>query len=86
MLDLFEIGGAKTWMAPEIIQANRLPSRATAYPYPNQKLALADAREDSPFFLSLNGDWDFHLAPRPEEVPAEFIQQSPAPVFAYIFR
>jgi len=74
MLDLFEIGGAKTWMAPEIIQANRLPSRATAYPYPNQKLALADAREDSPFFLSLNGDWDFHLAPRPEEVPAEFIQ------------
>jgi beta-galactosidase len=74
MLDLFEIGGAKSWMAPEIIQANRLPARATAYPYPTSKLALAGARENSPWFLLLNGEWDFHLAPRPEDVPAEFIQ------------
>jgi beta-galactosidase len=79
MLDLLKIGGAKTWMAPEIIQINRLPSRATAYPYPNHRLALANSREASPWFLSLNGEWDFHLAQRPEDVPAEFIQADFAP-------
>ena len=74
MLDLFKIGGAKTWMAPEIIQINRLPARATAYPHPDARAASSKSREDSPWFLSLNGEWDFHLAHRPEEVPAEFIQ------------
>jgi beta-galactosidase len=74
MLDLLKIGGAKTWMAPEIIQANRLPSRATAYPYPDQKLAQGNDRKASPWFLSLDGQWDFHLAQKPEEVPVDFIE------------
>jgi beta-galactosidase len=74
MLDLFKIGGAKSWIAPEIIEANRLPSRATAYPYPDEKRARADAREKSPWFLSLDGDWDFHLAQRPEDVPVDFVR------------
>jgi len=79
MLDLFRIGGDKTWMAPGIIQINRLPMRATAYPYPNGRLALANAREISPWFLPLNGEWDFHLAQRPEDVPVEFIQPNFSP-------
>ena len=74
MLDLLQIGGAKTWMSPEIIQANRLPSRATIYPYPDLKLALRNDRSLSPWFLSLDGAWDFHLAQKPGEVPADFIQ------------
>ena len=45
MLELFKIGGAKSWVAPEFIQANRLPSRATAYPYPNERLAQANVRD-----------------------------------------
>ena len=63
-------------MTPEIIQINRLPSRATAYPYPgSQRLAQGNDREASPWFiLSLDGEWDFHLAQKPEEVPADFIQ------------
>jgi beta-galactosidase len=74
MLDLLKIGGVKTWMAPEIVQTNRLPSRATAYPYPDAKAARTNLREKSPWFLSLNGDWDFHLAHKPEEVPVDFIK------------
>ena len=80
MLDLLRIGGAKTWMTPEIIQINRLPSRATAYPFPNARQAQANAgRETSPWYLPLNGEWDFHLAQKPEDVPAEFIQPDFAP-------
>src|ERR1700722_18523703 len=79
MLDLFKLGGATTWMSPEIIEVNRLPMRATAYPYPDPRLALADVREKSPWYLSLNGDWDFHLAPRPEDVPVDFVTPDFAP-------
>ena len=28
----------------------------------------------SPWFLPLNGEWDFHLAHKPEDVPADFTQ------------
>jgi beta-galactosidase len=73
-LDLLLLGSLKTWMAPEVIQLNRLPMRATAYPFPNEQLALANRREDSPWFCSLNGEWDFHLASCPEEVPGEFVR------------
>jgi beta-galactosidase len=79
MLELFKVGGAKSWVAPELIQANRLPSRATAYPYPNERLAQANVREDSPWFLSLNGEWDFQLFTAPDQAPTDFIQPSFAP-------
>jgi beta-galactosidase len=79
MLDLFKLGGAKTWMAPEILEINRLPMRATAYPFPEGGLALTGVREKSPWYFSLNDEWDFHLAQRPEEVPVEFIRPDFAP-------
>ena len=74
MLTLLQIGGIKSWISPELVQINRLPSRATAYSYPAANKALADKREKSPWYLPLNGEWDFLLAHRPEEVPADFIQ------------
>ena len=79
MLELFKIGGAKSWIAPELIQVNRLPSRATAYPFPNEKLAQAGVREDSPWYVSLNGEWDFQLFEMPEQASADFIQPAFTP-------
>ncbi len=79
MLELFKIGGAKSWIAPEIIQTNRLPSRATAYPFPDEKLAQAAVRENSPWYIPLNGEWDFQLFEMPEQAPADFIQPSFTP-------
>src|SRR4028119_535477 len=73
-MHLFHLGGAKTWTAPEIIQINRLPAKATFFPFPDEQSAQTLNREQSPWFQSLNGDWDFQLAPRPEDVPEEFIQ------------
>ncbi|HEX4140453.1 MAG TPA: glycoside hydrolase family 2 TIM barrel-domain containing protein [Candidatus Methylacidiphilales bacterium] len=79
MLELFKIGGAKSWVAPEIIQANRLPSRATAYPFPDEKLAQAAVRENSPWFIPLDGEWDFQLFEMPAQAPADFIQPAFTP-------
>jgi beta-galactosidase len=73
--DLLFLGGAKSWMAPEIVQINRLPARATFSSFPTSEEALRH-REDSPWFQSLNGTWAFHLAERPEEVDAAVLQPS----------
>jgi len=79
MLELFKIGGAQSWVAPELIQVNRLPSRATAYPFPNEQLAQSGVREASPWYVSLDGEWDFQLFEKPELAPADFIRPEFAP-------
>ena len=34
--------------------------------------AKATRREQSPFYLSLNGDWDYHWPPKPTDMPDGF--------------
>jgi beta-galactosidase len=71
---MLQVGGARTWVAPEINQFNRLPARATAYTFPDAASALTQDRQQSPWFKLLNGTWNFQLAPCPEAVPEAFIQ------------
>jgi len=73
-VQLLQIGGAKTRMAPELVQINRLPAKATYFTFPDDHSARSVDRTQSPWFQSLNGTWDFHLAARPEDVPEAFIQ------------
>ena len=70
--DLFIHGSTRSWMHPETIQLGRLPARATLTPYPD--VESVKARGASPWVLSLNGDWRFTLAPRPEAAPDGFAQ------------
>ena len=37
----------------------RLPARTTLVPYPDAASALANERGASPWYLCLNGEWDF---------------------------
>ena len=76
-MELLQIGARKTWMAPEIVQINRLPMRATLASFPDFESARNGA--DSRNVQSLNGDWDFHLAPRPESVDAGFVDEAFTP-------
>lgn len=70
--DLLELGALKTWIAPECVSLNRVPMRATTYPFPDEASALQRDREASPWYQSLNGQWQFRMASRPEEVtPAD---------------
>ncbi|MBL4574560.1 MAG: DUF4981 domain-containing protein, partial [Opitutaceae bacterium] len=61
---------ARPWEQPELTSLNRLPMRATLYPYAKASEALKGEYAKSPWFRSLNGSWDFKLYPRPEAVPA----------------
>jgi beta-galactosidase len=72
---LLEIGGRKTWEMPHLTSINKLPPHATAIPFPSPLFALSREREASPWFHSLNGFWDFKLAPRPGDVTDELISQ-----------
>jgi beta-galactosidase len=71
---MYGFGGAegRTWESPECVGIGRLPSRSPLVPFPDSDAALADDRERSPWFQSLNGDWKFTLCPRPEASPEDF--------------
>ncbi|MFN8459908.1 MAG: glycoside hydrolase family 2 TIM barrel-domain containing protein [Anaerolineae bacterium] len=62
------------WENPQLTGRNREPAHATLMPYPDEALALAGERYDSPFCRLLNGSWQFHLAPNPAAAPANFFQ------------
>ena len=56
------------WQKPELTALNRLPSRATLYPFADEKQAAGLERESSPWYQSLNGEWDFEMFDRPDDV------------------
>jgi beta-galactosidase len=65
---LLFLAGAKTWEMPQLPSLNKLPARATLMPYPSAAEALKLTPEQSPWFMSLNGQWDFKIQPHPEAV------------------
>ena len=73
-MDLLQTGTLKTWQSPETLSFNRLPARATLYPYPTAAAARGGDRAQSSWWKSLNGTWDFRLVGRPEDVSAEFVR------------
>jgi beta-galactosidase len=73
-MELLQTGSLKTWQSPETLSLNRLPARATLYPYPTSAAAWTGDRAKSPWWQSLSGSWDFCLVGRPEDVPAEFVR------------
>lgn len=62
------------WENLSVLEINREAAHASYIPYSSTEQALAGIRENSPYFLSLNGQWKFHWAPRPEERPVDFYQ------------
>jgi beta-galactosidase len=60
--------GGKRWEMPQLPSLNKLSARATLIPYPLTSDALTLEREQSLWFISLNGQWEFQIKPRPEDV------------------
>lgn len=57
---------------PLVSGINRDASRATAYSFENIQEALTGNRDSSPRYMSLNGEWSFAFALKPDEAPADF--------------
>jgi len=73
---LLEIAGCKTWKLPQLTGINKLPPRATLYPFQSPEDVLTMNRESSPWFLSLNGVWDFKILSRPEAATDDIIHDA----------
>ncbi|MFO7684338.1 MAG: beta-galactosidase, partial [Chloroflexota bacterium] len=54
------------WEDPQIVQINKRAGHVPLVSYANRDEALANERERSPFFRSLNGRWQFRYFDRPE--------------------
>jgi beta-galactosidase len=61
---------------PEIVSVNRMPMRAQAFAFESKDLAVKRAKENSQFFLSLNGLWKFNWVQDPRQRPLDFYQAS----------
>ncbi|MEM6822926.1 MAG: glycoside hydrolase family 2 TIM barrel-domain containing protein [Verrucomicrobiota bacterium] len=65
------------WENPELLSLNRVPARATLYPFPDIPSAKSLDRERSPWFQLLNGDWNFKFHQCPEHVkPSDLAQKT----------
>ncbi len=62
----------KDWENPQVVGRNKQPAHATLLPFAELSAALSGDRNNSPYFRSLNGDWQFHFAPNPDAAPADF--------------
>jgi beta-galactosidase len=54
------------WETPELTSLRKLPPRATFYPHATARQALAADRAKSPWFQSLDGEWQFCMHGNPE--------------------
>jgi beta-galactosidase len=57
---------------PEVVSVNRMPMRASAFAFENMLLAEKREKEQSAFFLSLNGQWKFNWVQDPRKRPLDF--------------
>jgi beta-galactosidase len=62
----------RDWENPLVTGRNKRPGHVPMAGYPNAELALSGDPKASPNVQRLNGQWKFHLAPCPEDVPLGF--------------
>ena len=65
---------APYWEDPAVFAENKEAPRASFTPFATRAGAIGSVPEDSPFRISLNGDWKFDWVPRPAERPMDFFE------------
>lgn len=60
------------WEDPSVCQINRLPMRASYFPFESVDKAIKGDKSQSERFISLNGMWKFNWVDRPDKRPIDF--------------
>ena len=63
---------ARDWEDLAVIERNKEPAHCTLMPYSDIASAKSGRRNDSPWFMSLNGRWKFNWAGDPSKCPRRF--------------
>lgn len=64
------------WENPAVFARNKLPARATGFPFESRELAITGHIAASARHLSLDGMWKFKLSPDADKLPGGFEQPS----------
>jgi beta-galactosidase len=64
----------RDWENEQVLHIGTEPPRATFVPFATVDEALNDDPTNSPYYLTLNGEWKFNWAPKPELRPVNFFQ------------
>jgi beta-galactosidase len=68
------LAGQEPWADPSVFDVNRETPHATLLQFADREGALTRDPDNSPFYLSLNGDWRFSWVGRPADAPSGFHQ------------
>ncbi|MEC3908492.1 glycoside hydrolase family 2 TIM barrel-domain containing protein [Tamlana sp. 2201CG12-4] len=60
------------WENPAVFQINKMAPHVPAFPYENRDLAIANKKEASNYYKSLNGIWKFKWVENPSKKPEGF--------------
>jgi beta-galactosidase len=60
------------WENPEVFAINKENTRSTSIPYATEAQALKNHYSNSPFYKSLNGNWQFYWVDKIADVPKDF--------------
>ena len=69
-------GVVNDWQNPQMFEQNKEPAHGSFIPYADFKTALANDRQQSPYFKLLNGHWKFHWVPKPADRPLDFYKDN----------
>lgn len=62
------------WENEQVFGTNKEPGRCTSVPYATFQQALRDIPSESPYYISLNGNWKFNWVKQPSERSVDFYQ------------
>ncbi len=62
------------WENCGFIGQNKSPPHNTSMPFPSVDFALNNEKEDSPYYQSLNGQWNFNWVEKPADRPIDFFE------------
>ncbi|TLX74996.1 DUF4981 domain-containing protein [Labilibacter sediminis] len=62
------------WENPAVIKQNKMSGYAWSFPF--RSIENVNSFSDSPYFLSLNGEWSFNWAINPASRPIDFYKES----------
>ena len=73
MASALSVAATHDWENPAVNSRNRMPAATYAMPLADEKVALSDALEfDTPWKMSLNGEWKFRWSGDPARRPFKF--------------
>ncbi len=70
--------GTRPWLDPEVTGVGRLPMRTPLVPYPDRDGARTHDPAASPWWRSLDGEWDFRMLACPEDLTPGLVGPAPA--------